>query len=563
MEKGFFFNPVSTLQRGKNIMSITVRDCLSLPVFKEAKVVGGASGLDNDVKAVSVMETSNLDEMLSDHMKGNEMVITAFFDARDDVPKQCKVIRLLKRGREAAIVLFYVGILVPEIHPDLISAADEVGLPLICMPPLCYDLSYADTISAVMELIIQDRVYPVQLLVNEIISEFSRVEAQQQSLQYAMHLIADKLGCGLIIFDDNLNPLLLANVPDDTYCVLDIATKKFLKQGAYLNQKYGKFDIRTSENSITVHHTPIRIEKHTPMYLYVIDYNNDIYNTIVGQIAEAIKLFASIWGYDPVKEVEARLVQAILNKDNVLVNLLSNRLKISTANLCGLVLIKPKPKSQLLPELHSMIHKIKHDLENLPIRVLTYERQESIEMILVKEKGDNSVESSTLFNETAVAIGNAVFSSSLVAVAILGISGLEQLYEEYKRVERTRDVAQLVYPHKKMFSKYDLRFAEHCLELSRSQNGEINKFKELFKPLVEYDLAHANCMVETLTVFLLDTGLNTQQTAKIIFLHPNTVNYRIKKIKNMLGADITDMPLLLLLSTALAIDRISKDSRSE
>lgn len=209
-------------------MSITVRDCLGLPVFKEAKVVGGASGLDNEVKAVSVMETSNLDEMLLDHMQGNEMVITAFFDARDDVPKQCKVIRLLKRGREAAIVLFYVGILVPEIHPDLISAADEVGLPLICMPPLCYDLKYADTISAVMELIIQDRVYPVQLLVNEIISEFSRVEAQQQSLQYAMNLIADKLGCGLIIFDDNLNPLLLANVPDDTYCALDIATKKFL-----------------------------------------------------------------------------------------------------------------------------------------------------------------------------------------------------------------------------------------------------------------------------------------------------------------------------------------------
>lgn len=540
-------------------MSITVRDCLGLPVFKEAKIVGGASGLDNDVKAVSVMETSNLDEMLLDHMQGNEMVITAFFDAQYDVPKQCKVIRLLKRGREAAIVLFYVGILVPEIHPDLISAADEVGLPLICMPPLCYDLSYADTIGAVMELIIQDRVYPVQLLVNEIISEFSKVEAQQQSLQYAMYLIADKLGCGLIIFDDNLNPLLLANVPDDTYCALDIATKKFLKRGAYLNQKYGKFDIRTGENSIAVHNTHIRIEKHSPMYLYVIDYNNDIYNTIVGQIAEAIKLFASIWGYDPIKEVEARLVQAILNKDSVLVNLLSNRLKINTANLCGLIQIKPKPKSQLLPELHSMIHKIKHDLENLPIRVLTYERQESIEMILLKEKGDDSVESSTLFNETvAAAIGNAVFSSSLVAVTILGISGLEQLYEEYKRVERTRDVAQLVYPYKKMLSKYNLRFAEHCLELTRSQNGEINKFKELFKPLVEYDLAHANYMymVETLAVFLLDTGLNTQQTAKILFLHPNTVNYRIKKIKSMLGADITDMPLLLLLSTALAIDRI-------
>lgn len=272
---------------GEKVMAVTIRDCMNLPVFKGAEIVGGFSGIDNEVKAVSVIETTNLDEMLVDLAQGNELIITAFFDARYDVLKQCKVIRLLKRCREAAIVLFYVGILVPEIHPDLISTADEIGMPIICMPPMRYDLSYADTISAVMELIIEDRMYPMMQLLNEVISEFSKAEVQQQSLQYALQLIAQKLSCGMVIFDSNLIPLLLANVPDNVYYTLDGAIRNLLNQGTYTYHKYGKFNIRIGENSIIVHNTPIQIEKHSYMHLYVIDYENNIYNAALEQIADS------------------------------------------------------------------------------------------------------------------------------------------------------------------------------------------------------------------------------------------------------------------------------------
>lgn len=542
---------------------ITIRDCMNLPVFKGAEIVGGFSGIDNEVKAVSVIETTNLDEMLDDLAQGNELIITAFFDARNDILKQCKVIRLLKRRGEAAIVLFYVGILVPEIHPNLISTADEIGMPLICMPPMRYDLSYADTISAVMELIIEDRMYPMMQLLNEVISELSKAEVQQQSLQSALQLIAQKMSCGMIIFDSNLIPLLLANVPDNVYYTLDGMIRNLLDQGTHTYHKYGKLNIRIGENSITVYNTPIQIEKHSYMYLYVIDYENNIYNTSVEQIAESIKLCSSIWRYNPVEEVESRLVQAILNKDSALVNLMASKLKINTASICGFMQIKQKLHSQSILELHNIVQKFKHDMDNQSIKILSYEQQSSIEMVLLNKKESNKIESSMLINEITDMVSSAVTKSDMAAITVLDILGLEELNQEYKYVEKVRDIAHRVYPYKKNLSKYDVRFTAHCLDLISTQNGEVNKFKEILKPLFEYDSIHGSNIVETLAVYVLDTGLNTQQTAKILFLHPNTVKYRIKKIEIIFRNNITYTPLLSMLSIALGIYRLSINNKNE
>ena len=43
-------------------MSITVRDCLSLPSLASARVVAGYQGLDSVVKAISVIEFDDYED---------------------------------------------------------------------------------------------------------------------------------------------------------------------------------------------------------------------------------------------------------------------------------------------------------------------------------------------------------------------------------------------------------------------------------------------------------------------------------------------------------------------
>ena len=50
-------------------MSITVRDCLSLPALKSGEVMAGEKGLDGIVSSVSVVEFLEMDDIITKYIK--------------------------------------------------------------------------------------------------------------------------------------------------------------------------------------------------------------------------------------------------------------------------------------------------------------------------------------------------------------------------------------------------------------------------------------------------------------------------------------------------------------
>ncbi len=57
------------------------------------------------------------------------------------------------------------------------------------------------------------------------------------------------------------------------------------------------------------------------------------------------------------------------------------------------------------------------------------------------------------------------------------------------------------------------------------------------EPLEEHDAAHGDQLVETLRAFL-DEGRSVSRAAKRLFVHENTLRYRLKKIEALLGLDL-------------------------
>jgi DNA-binding PucR family transcriptional regulator len=57
--------------------------------------------------------------------------------------------------------------------------------------------------------------------------------------------------------------------------------------------------------------------------------------------------------------------------------------------------------------------------------------------------------------------------------------------------------------------------------------------------LEEYDRLHNGCLVDTLYYDLL-TGGSVKAVAEAMYTHRNTVNYRIGKIREILGTDLDD-----------------------
>lgn len=61
---------------------------------------------------------------------------------------------------------------------------------------------------------------------------------------------------------------------------------------------------------------------------------------------------------------------------------------------------------------------------------------------------------------------------------------------------------------------------------------------------------------KTLAVFLLDGASSVTKTAQLLYLHKNTVKYRIKRIADLLGYHPGKMPEAAALYQAVAVQRL-------
>ena len=60
----------------------------------------------------------------------------------------------------------------------------------------------------------------------------------------------------------------------------------------------------------------------------------------------------------------------------------------------------------------------------------------------------------------------------------------------------------------------------------------------------------------TLITFLLDCNSEIKATADIMFIHRNTVLYRLNKMRALIGCDLSEMPMAYDIYLAAAIYRL-------
>ena len=78
--------------------------------------------------------------------------------------------------------------------------------------------------------------------------------------------------------------------------------------------------------------------------------------------------------------------------------------------------------------------------------------------------------------------------------------------------------------------------------------------ERIYRPL----LAHSSDLVATLWSYL-DNGRSLEATARELFVHPNTVRYRLKRVTDVIGWDATGPREALILQTALIIGSIGTE----
>lgn len=141
---------------------------------------------------------------------------------------------------------------------------------------------------------------------------------------------------------------------------------------------------------------------------------------------------------------------------------------------------------------------------------------------------------------------------------VIGISrfhtDLSKLSLAVIEAEKCLTIGMSVWPEQQFFHYEDMGF--YRLIVNQTKPEELKAFyQDTLEPLVIYDENNQTCLVPTLEVFLKHNGSITL-TAQSLFVHYNTVKYRIRQIEELVGATLKDAEIRFNLQVALKVRQL-------
>ncbi|SDK83446.1 PucR family transcriptional regulator [Natronincola ferrireducens] len=140
-------------------MTITVRDILNLPIFKNVTIIAGKNGLDKRIKRISVFDIFTYDDDPQHLSKEGDFYLSGFYDIRNSIENQIQAINIMIKAGSCALCL--IDSFVGEIHQEVKKVADDNDYPILVISG---EIPYSEIIMDVMEAIIEDNLDTIKSL---------------------------------------------------------------------------------------------------------------------------------------------------------------------------------------------------------------------------------------------------------------------------------------------------------------------------------------------------------------------------------------------------------------
>ncbi|WP_286974388.1 helix-turn-helix domain-containing protein [Acetomicrobium sp. UBA5826] len=545
---------------------ITVSDAYE--VLRDDGIVwkAGKSGESNIINAVTVLEILNCMEWIL----GGEMILTTLNVCKSEKDK-LDLIRDLRNGGAACVIVH------PGNKEELININNIV--------------SYADSIG--FPLFLAERKVPYSLIIKKIYENLLNKEenalkkAQQINSMMNNILISDYKGVSKII--EKLSSIVGKNVVllDD---FMNVIAEKYNSEGKEItdeNKKkifeyiktclYNTFYMQNVSNDIKI----INFDEQYDIMIIPININKNFYRYLIifkyGKISDKEKEFihVALPGTISALKVDMLTTQAILDteqrlKSDFFYDIVnerhtSNELMLRRARTLGLNLLEKNflvvvdlddfenyyKENYTKGECH--FQRIKRDLKKSveqAFRVAKMERrvaffvQQSDACILVV--GFTYKEYKTgIYKNIIDTISNNIIkifdeknADISVTISISSdFSSLNDTNNAFNQALFAKDIGKKLFNSKKILYYDDMGIYKY---VSFENKDDILTHHPL-RALYALDEDDKLSLLETLEVFL-DNYPSIKTTAEKLYIHPNTVKYRIKKIKDVVGAQILDDP---------------------
>lgn len=519
-------------------MSVTVKNLLKLPSLANATVIAGREGLDKIVTAVSVLETMEY-KLIDDHdyfndeFNGCEIIITGFLNGAEDIDAQYNIIKGLALSGEAGLIIYYVGAIVKKVDPSIIKIADELKFPIIVMPYNRLNLRYSEAITDIMGLIIRDQI-SVEPMIVTLLESISKLPVHQQNVGTMIRLISKRLSASIILATDKNKTLYEAAWPSEMTGIHNEVEK--LKDADF---KANPISMPGMEDTL-VYKEDVNISG-TKYNLYVVHVGGPLTSILLQQTVEAVRIALKLWGKDKGESVATEIVEAILTDQPIKMRSLSAMFNLDIASVDSMWVINGSTFSA--DDVHLVTEEARKFCQTLCADLY----KDSIVLFTDNIKRKADVDALRMSVETV--LGKNVRISFFTNLKNTG----EVRSAYLLNYDSWRDASRIM-PEKDFFVRGDIEFADACRQIVEGGADSISEYLSLFD--VIEDKKGNDEYIDTLCAFLLDANSNVQTTSEKMFVHKNTIKYRIKTMSDCLGFAIGSMPESEKLFKACGIKRL-------
>ncbi len=524
-------------------MDITVKDVMNLEQMQGAQILAGLHKIDNIVKGITIIEVPDIVDWLS----GGEILLTSLYNVREEIQSYREYIqKMAYRGVSALIIK--TGRVVQEIPKEIIDAGNEFGLPII---ELGKDIKYIDVMYPVMAELFNKQVVKLQYY-KQVQDRFTELVIAGEGLEGIIRVLEELI----------LNPVVIYNRKFQTLATTDEKVVKF-----------GEVQDSSQRENLNAKLYYYRQKVVLP----------DLDNLLATQVVIPIQQLNQINAYLVVVEKNNKLSDMefiILENASTVISLeLVKRFAIGEVEL--------KFKYDLLDSLVSGSFHLDTVLERASL--MGWDLRGSFCVVLMEFGNINDYlkdkrNRGTFISDIGITVSNNVNeftrhfmrikSDSLYIIWPTGTKDEAKIkqdirkaaqkikaifHNKYKKLELYTGVGSIVPSIQEVAKSYEE--AQNALNFGKMTNEEITIFSELgimrllckfseyddleeFIPksihqLLNYDRENNMSLLSTLEVFL-KTNSNATQTAKELFVHYKTVLYRLEKIKEISGMDLSN-----------------------
>ncbi len=522
-------------------MKITVSDCLKLDAFHDSSVLASQENLDRRVRTIAVLDESDINMGVERNGIPEQLVITHFWTCKDDIDAQINAVTGLGEKQVSALIIYLNESGVSAVDQRVIDAAEGAGLPLITIGDNGR-VTYAMLIEQVLDVILYGENYSDNIL-NNTIFHLLNFE-KHSSFPEALGEAASHNGYQIVLMTEEYNPIL--TVETRHLVKIEDAVQTARKKDAFNLSTFTRVEIE----SVVTYWGYIEIKN--VRYILVIVDNEDNYSSAeMTKLAETIELAIGMWKYTPSRDSRSEFIKSAVRGDLSFCHTLLDEAGLRGMQFPSTFLVRDIQHEEILDILDR--YKKKYGFSSLTIS----EGNETFGMVYIQDGQELGI----MTKNACLSMYDELKSGRKDAriFHMTGSESLEAAVDGFRLINRTNKFIESVFPYKRVFSKYEITMVNECVYIMTSSQVVKKMYLDLIEPFDrEVSANKGKLLLDTLSTFMLDAGMNSNKTAEFMNIHNNTVQYRLKKANEILGAEMTANRIIPGLTMALAIKRLEE-----